>query len=98
VGPDCAPITTLARSADAPANFGLVNPSLGNLIWDAAPVLNWLAAPNQFPEVGTKIHSFAETPDQETIDQPEASHLAAVDKAFADLANERDNFGDLGDY
>ncbi len=39
-----------ARGA-APTNLGLVDASVSNLIWDAAPGLDWLAAPGQFPEL-----------------------------------------------
>jgi hypothetical protein len=87
----------LAQGADAPANLGLENPSLGSLVLDAAPGLDWLAAPGLFPEVGKETDLFARTPDPHAIDQQKVQHNAVTDMAFVDLADEGDDFRDLGD-
>ena len=88
----------LSGSTDVPSDLGLVDPSIIGLIWDEVSALDWLPAPSRFPEVRKELCPFAETPEQQAFDHQEGSHIAVMDKAFADLASEGDDFGDLGDY
>ncbi len=84
--------------ADIPANLGLENPSHRSLISDEAPWLDWVAASSQMPVVEAETDLFTGMPDQLATNQQEVSHIAVVDKAFADEANAWDDFGDLCDY
>ncbi len=84
---------TLARSTIAPAYFDLARESLSNIIWNEASDPDWLNASNQPQAVGREIDTFA-GPLEQAFNRQEPLHVSAVDKAFADPANNRDEFGD----
>jgi hypothetical protein len=83
----------LVNSAYGPADLGWLSQSFSSLIWDATPGLDWLDGPNQLAAAGTGAGSNIRIPVQQATDQKGASDIA-----FANLPNEHDDFGDLGDH
>ena len=83
----------LARSTVASAYVDLVRQSLSNIIWNGASDPDWLDASSQPQAVGREIDPFAGELKQ-AINRQEPSHIDLVDKAFADLANARNEMGD----
>jgi hypothetical protein len=86
----------LARATDASTDLNPLNLSLDVLRDGAALQPDWLAG--QCPPAGARPGMFADASYQQATDQKAGTdRIGVVDKVFAQLANDMDDFSDFGD-
>ena len=73
-------------------------PWLNNFHYQNSPMVLVTDRLFQTLVLDTDTSLFSGTPEQQASDPPEVPPSAASDQAFVDLASDRDDFSDLGDY